>query len=172
MPRARKTEPKVVEHNPGAAPPELPVEVPEPPEAFKRLRAVVHKPNLRGRVSLYQPLFVPPGVRISFRLAPGIGTVSGSDFAMAKLEGWEPLPPELATNDPNEAIAKGKVGLLHFEVVDGLVRVAEHVVMYRLEEEVLRDYYEDLKRLSQMNRAPGVQVSEEAEERTARVAEE
>lgn len=159
--RNSQTEPNVVEHNP--QPVQSMPEVSEPPEHFKKLKTVVHKPNWRGRVSIYNPLYVPPGVRVSFRLAPS-GPHSGADFASAKLEGWDPLPPEFATTDLDEAMAAQKVALLHYDVVDGLVRVGEHVVMYMLENDWYRKYYDDLRALSEMTKPPTINVLEDRSE--------
>lgn len=161
MARTRRnvTQPTVVEHNPQPSVPQS-VRAPEPPDGFKQIFTAAHRPNLRGRVSLYKPLFVPPGVKVALFLGPG--TLAGNaDFAAAKMNGWEPLPPELATTDVDTAKAEGKVGLLHFDVIDGLVRVGEHVVMVQLERDWYEKYYGDIRALMDAVASPNVTVYED-----------
>lgn len=159
MSRRRKQQTEVEVYEAPAVPTEPP-EVPEPPESFKKFltTAIPHKQNLRGRAFLYAPLYTPPGIKLQFRLRPGT-----EDFAKAKLEGWVPLPPELATTDVDEAMASGKVALLHYEVIDDMVRVGDHVVVVKLEKEWMEQYYADLRDIESVlkYKALGVQVEEQ-----------
>jgi len=159
MSRRKKQQTEVEVYEPPAAPAEPP-QVPEPPESFQKLltTAIPHKRDLRGRAFLYSPLYTPPGIKLQFRLRPGT-----EDFAKAKLEGWVPLPPELATTDVDEAMASGKVALLHYEVIDDMVRVGDHVVVVKLEKEWMEQYYADLREIESVlkYKALGVQVEEQ-----------
>lgn len=161
--RKNRLEVDVIEHQ--ASPVSDAPPSPEPPESFKRiLQSIPHKRNTRGRVSPYNPLYVPNGVKLSFRLAPSPGSLDGvADFQAAKMEGWVPLPPELATTDEDDARANGKVALLAYEVIDGLVRVGPHVAMVILEKEWYDRYYKDLQEIESLLRykSMGVEVSEQ-----------
>lgn len=135
----------------------------ELPEGFKKLfGAIKHKKANLGRGGVYQPVYVPKGVRVFFYLAPGASPEAAAEIKLAEANGIFPLPPELATTDIDDAIANGKVCLLHYEVIDNQVRVGHHVAMVRLYEEWFKTYMKQLKELeSVLNyRRLGVEVSE------------
>jgi len=133
------------------------------PKAF-RSSAFVHKPNTRGRVSPYQPLFVPPGVKVALRLAPQPGNTDAvADYKAALMEGWRPVTPEQVTDDVDKAKADGLIAMLVYEEIDGQVRVGPYVVMWKPHREWYREYLEDIKR-AMAQQTPGVRVEEKTEE--------
>lgn len=134
-----------------------------PPEGFKKLfGAIKHKKASLGRGGVYQPVYVPEGVRVFFYLAPGASPEAAAEIKLAEVNGIFPLPPELVTADIDDAIANGKVCLLHYEVIDNQVRVGHHVAMVRLHEEWFKTYMKQLREIeSVLNyRRHGVEVSE------------
>lgn len=160
--KEEKPEVQIIQNEPPQGPPA----VEEPPEAFQKLaQTFAHKRNTRGRVGLYTPLFVPKGVKIAFRLAPS-GLHGSTDYKGALYEGYQPVPPELVTEDEQEARATGKIALLTYDVVDGLVRVGEHVLMWMPEKEWFDRYYANLAEIDSLTNYAryGVAVSESASE--------
>lgn len=162
MPRKKEQEEVVVYGEP-APPNSAVVQVEasplEPPDTFKSLFAVApSRPNLRGRLAVYDPLYLPQGVKLSFRLAPG-----STDYQQAKMEGWVPLPPELVCDDPDRAAAEGKVALLHYDIVDGFVRVGPHVAMVKPYREWYERYMADVERMESIQNyaSLGVKVDEQ-----------
>jgi hypothetical protein len=149
-----------------------PPESAELPPAF-RGQSFVHKPNYRGRVSAYQPLFVPPGVKVAFRLAPQPGNAeSTTDYKAALMEGWVAVTPEQVTDDVDKAKAEGLIALLVYEEINGQVRVGPYVLMWRPYREWYREYMEDIERIL-AHQTPGVEVLEETNEKEEiRVADE
>lgn len=59
---------EIIYHRPAEPPRE--VEVEAPPPKFVRKGGTAFRGNARGRLSLYEPLYVPNGVAIRFALAP------------------------------------------------------------------------------------------------------
>lgn len=143
MPKRKRTEET---YEAPQVPAELPAE-PAPNKFVEAYQAAVFKADTRGRVSPFEPLYLPKGIRLSFRLSGG--DLRGSqDYRDALFNGWVPLPKELVTTDLEEAQREDKVCLLAFEEgADGTVRVGPHVVMFKTEEAYMERYLADLKRL-------------------------
>jgi hypothetical protein len=147
--------------NPGPVVKE-PVVPDELPAAF-RGQAVVHKPNQRGRFSAYQPLFIPPGVKVALRLAPQAGNAEASaDYKAAKMEGWAPATPDQVTDDVDKAKADGLIAMLTYDELNGQVRVGPYVLMWRPYREWYKDYIEGIEQAFEQQ-TPGVQVEEQTE---------
>lgn len=143
MPRKKKAEET---YEVPQAPTELPTQ-PAPDKFVEAYRAAVFRADTRGRVSPFEPLYLPKGIRLSFRLS-GSDLQASQDYRDALFNGWVPLPRELATTDLEEAQREDKVCLLAFEEgADGTVRVGSHVVMFKTEEAYMERYLADLRRL-------------------------
>ena len=80
----------VIYDTPNEPPREVVVDA--PPPKFTRKGGTAFRGNTRGRLSLYEPLYVPNGVSIRFALAPR-GLDGQKDFTEAKMNGCKPLSP-------------------------------------------------------------------------------
>jgi len=139
-------------------------QVPEaPPPRFVRKGGTAFRGDNRGRIGLYQPLFVPKGVAIRFTLAP-TSLEGNQDFTEARMNGWEPCTPDQVTRDYEEAVRENIIALAVYEEgPDGYVRVGPHVLMWKPKAEWEEQYKEDIARAMHMA-SPGVHVMEDHEE--------
>jgi len=140
------------------------VAVDAPPPKFTRKGGTAFRGNTRGRLSLYEPLYVPPGVAIRFSLSPH--SLDGQkDFSEAKMNGWEPCTPDQVTNDYETAVRENIIALSVYEVSsEGYVQVGPHVLMWRPKSEVTQEYLESVRTALNYPTPDGVRVFENREE--------
>jgi hypothetical protein len=140
------------------------VEVEAPPPKFTRKGGTAFRGNTRGRLSLYEPLYVPNGVSVRFALAPH-GLDGQKDFTEAKMNGWEPCTPEQVTSDYEKAARENIIALPIYEVSpEGYVQVGPHVLMWRPKAEALQGYLESVRGVLNYPTPEGVRVFENREE--------
>jgi len=139
-------------------------QVEAPPPKFTRKGGTAFRGNTRGRLSLYEPLYVPPGVSVRFTLAPH--SLDGQkSFAEAKMNGWEPCTPEQVTGDYDTAVREGLIALSVYETSpEGYVQVGPHVLMWKPKSEVTQEYLESVRRALNYPTPEGVRVLENREE--------
>jgi hypothetical protein len=153
---------EIIYDTPAEPPREAVVEA--PPPKFTRKGGTAFRGNPRGRLSLYEPLYVPPGVSIRFSLAPR-GLDGQKDFTESKMNGWEPCTPEQVTNDYETAVRENIIALSLYEVSpEGYVQVGPHVLMWRPKAEVVQNYLESVRAALNYPTPEGVRVLENREE--------
>jgi hypothetical protein len=140
------------------------VVVEPPPPKFTRKGGTAFRGNTRGRVSLYEPLYVPNGVSIRFALSPH--SLDGQkDFAEAKMAGWEPCTPDQVTNDYETAVRENIIALSVYETSpEGYVQVGPHILMWRPKSEALQEYLSSVRTALNYPTPEGVLVLENSEE--------
>jgi hypothetical protein len=153
---------EIIYHRPAEPPRE--VEVEAPPPKFVRKGGTAFRGNARGRLSLYEPLYVPNGVAIRFALAPH--SLDGQkDFTEAKMNGWEPCVPEQVTNDYEKAVRENIIALPVYEVSpEGYVQVGPHILMWRPKSETVQEYLESVRQVLNYPAPEEVLVLENREE--------
>ncbi len=153
---------EIIYHRPAEPPRE--VEVEAPPPKFVRKGGTAFRGNTRGRLSLYEPLYVPNGVSIRFTLVPH--SLDGQkDFTEAKMNGWEPCTPEQVTSDYETAVRENIIALPVYEVSpEGYVQVGPHVLMWRPKSEALQEYLESVRSVLNYPAPKDVLVLENREE--------
>ncbi len=153
---------EVIYHRPAEPPRE--VEVEAPPPKFVRKGGTAFRGNTRGRLSLYEPLYVPNGVSIRFALAPH--SLDGQkDFTEAKMNGWEPCTREQVTTDYETAVRENIIALPVYEVSpEGYVQVGPHILMWRPKSETLKEYLESVRLALNYSAPKEVLVLENREE--------
>jgi hypothetical protein len=153
---------EIIYGTPSEPPREAVVEA--PPPKFVRKGGTAFRGNTRGRLGLYEPLYVPKGVAIRFSLAPK--SLDGQkDFTEAKMQGWEPCTPDQVTNDYETAVRENIIALSVYEVSpEGYVQVGPHVLMWRPQAEFVRDYLEAVRTMLNYPAPDGVTVYENREE--------
>jgi hypothetical protein len=153
---------EVIYDTPSEPPREVAVDA--PPPKFTRKGGTAFRGNTRGRLSLYEPLYVPNGVSIRFALAPH--SLDGQkDFTEAKMNGWEPCTPEQVTNDYEAAVREGLIALSVYETSpEGYVQVGPHILMWRPKSEVVQEYLESVRTALNYPTPEGVRVFENREE--------
>jgi hypothetical protein len=135
-----------------------------PPPKFTRKGGTAFRGNTRGRLSLYEPLYVPNGVSIRFALAPH-GLDGQKDFTEAKMNGWEPCTPDQVTNDYETAVRENIIALGVYDVsAEGYVQVGPHILMWRPKSEVTQEYLESVRAALNYPTPDGVRVFENREE--------
>ena len=153
---------EIIYDTPNEPPREVVVDA--PPPKFTRKGGTAFRGNTRGRLSLYEPLYVPNGVSIRFALAPH-GLDGQKDFTEAKMDGWEPCTPEQVTNDYETAVRENIIALSVYNVSpEGYVQVGPHVLMWRPKSEVTQEYLESVRRALNYPTPEGVRVFENHEE--------
>ncbi len=140
------------------------VEVEAPPPKFTRKGGTAFRGNTRGRLSLYEPLYVPGGVSIRFTLAPH--SLDGQkDFTEAKMNGWEPCVPEQVTNDYETAVKENIIALSVYDTSpEGYVQVGPHILMWKPKSEATQEYLEAVRRALNYPTPEGVRVFENRDE--------
>jgi hypothetical protein len=153
---------EVIYDTPSEPPREVAVDA--PPPKFTRKGGTAFRGNTRGRLSLYEPLYVPNGVSIRFALAPH-GLDGQKDFTGAKMNGWEPCTPEQVTNDYETAVRENIIALSVYDVSpEGYVQVGPHILMWRPKSEVVQEYLESVRTALNYPTPDGVRVFENREE--------
>jgi hypothetical protein len=153
---------EIIYDTPSEPPREAVVEA--PPPKFVRKGGTAFRGNTRGRLSLYEPLYVPNGVSIRFALAPR-GLDGQKDFTEAKMNGWEPCTPDQVTSDYETAVRENVIALSVYEVSpEGYVQVGPHVLMWRPKSETLQEYLESVRTALNYPTPEGVRVLENREE--------
>jgi len=140
------------------------VEVEAPPPKFTRKGGTAFRGNTRGRLSLYEPLYVPNGVSIRFALAPH-GLDGQKSFTEAKMNGWEPCTPDQVTNDYETAVRENIIALSVYDVSpEGYVQVGPHILMWKPKSEATQEYLDSVRRALNYPTPEGVRVFENREE--------
>jgi len=140
------------------------VVVDSPPPRFVRKGGTAFRGNSRGRLSLYEPLYVPSGVSIRFALAPN-GLDGQKSFTEARMNGWEPCTPEQVTNDYETAVRENVIALSVYETSpQGYVQVGPHILMWRPKSEVTQEYLESVRSALNYPTPEEVRVFENREE--------
>jgi len=140
------------------------VVVDSPPPKFVRKGGTAFRGNTRGRLSLYEPLYVPHGVSIRFALAPQ--SLDGKkDFTEARMNGWEPCVPEQVTSDYETAVRDNVIGLGVYEKSpEGYVQVGPHILMWRPKFEATQAYLESARKALNYSTPQDVRLFEDREE--------
>ncbi len=167
MARRKNTQPldNVPTYEEPAPPPEpvAPTGNAAPPH-FRKGGGTAHKGDPRGKLDMYVPLYVPPGIAVAFYLAPG-SPQGALSFQEAKMRGYVPATPELVTSDYDEAVKNQLICLPVYErSADGYVQVGPHVLMWRYTDEHEAEYNASLQRALSLNYASSVKVYEDEEE--------
>lgn len=156
MPRKKDV---IIEYEAPKAP--TPSPSPDLPNNFaSQYKAMVDKPNNRGRLLPYKPLFVPPGVALRMVAIP----TSDADkvyYKETQMQGWMPLASNLATDDEWKARAENLVAFPYFDDRDGIVHVGPYIVMWKPEKDYMESYLNDIQRLQTPANIKSVEVVED-----------
>lgn len=165
MPRKKET---VIEYEIPKAP--ATPAAPELPDNFaSQYKAVVDKPNNRGRLLPYKPLFTPPGVVLRMVATPTSDT-DKVHYKEMQMQGWMPLASNLATDDEWKAKAENLVAFPYFDDRDGIVHVGPYIVMWKPEKDYIESYLNDIRKLQAPTNVQNVQVVEDVfEDKQAQV---
>lgn len=131
-----------------------------PPSFAAQYKAVVERPNHRGRISAYEPLYCPPGVKLTLIVNP-VSEGDRAAYLEMKMRGWMPLAANLCTDDEWKAKAEGLVAFPSFSEMNGSVVVGPYLVMWRPMKDFMEDYVRDVRRLTSATQGDGVQVLED-----------
>jgi len=162
MPRKKET---LIEYGPASPPVAVASdEQPEMPSSFtEQYKAMVDRPNTRGRLSPYKATFVPPGIKLMLASNP-VSEVDKVTYKELQMQGWVPLASNLATDDEWEAKEKSLVAFPYIDDRDGIVHIGPYIVMWKPQKAFMDSYLEDVRKLQSPGGARGVEITEDKAE--------